>query len=77
MHDECIKRNERPAYVRRRPLGPNCGINLTNSSPIRERGTKGGPEMVALKMAVDGTLIVLDVSPVIGEAWERRVAGLG
>jgi hypothetical protein len=33
--------------------------------------------MVALKMAVDGTLIVLDVSPVMGEAWGRRVADLG
>jgi hypothetical protein len=33
--------------------------------------------MVALKMAVDGTLIVLYVSPVMGEAWGRRVADLG
>jgi hypothetical protein len=33
--------------------------------------------MVALKMAVDGTLIVLDVPPVMGGAWERRVADLG
>ena len=30
--------------------------------------------MVALKMAVDGTLIVLNVSPVMGGARERRVA---
>ena len=28
-------------------------------------------------MAVDGTLIVLDVPPVMGGAWERRVADLG
>jgi hypothetical protein len=29
----------------------------------RECVSEGGPEMVALKMAVDGTLIVLDVPP--------------
>jgi hypothetical protein len=28
-------------------------------------------------MAVDGTLILLDVLPVMGRAWERRVANLG
>jgi hypothetical protein len=33
--------------------------------------------MVALKMAVDGTPIVLEVLPVMGRAWERRVADLG
>jgi hypothetical protein len=33
--------------------------------------------MVALKMTVDGTLIVLKVSPVIGEARGRSVANLG
>jgi group II intron reverse transcriptase/maturase len=33
--------------------------------------------MVALKMAVDGTLILLNVSPVMGDAWGRRVANLG
>lgn len=33
--------------------------------------------MVALKMAVDGTLIVLKVSPVRGDARERSVADLG
>jgi hypothetical protein len=33
--------------------------------------------MVALKMAVDGTLIVLKVPPVIGGARERSVANLG
>ena len=32
--------------------------------------------MVALKMAVDGTLILLDVPPVIGGAWGRRVTDL-
>jgi len=37
----------------------------------------GGPEMVALKMAVVGTLIVLKVPPVMGGARERRVANLG
>lgn len=35
------------------------------------------PEMAALKMAVDGTLIVLKVPPVKGGARERRVADLG
>ena len=33
--------------------------------------------MAALKMAVDGTLILLNVSPVMGDAWGRRVANLG
>ena len=33
--------------------------------------------MVALKMVVDGTLIVLNVSPVMGGARERSVADLG
>ena len=33
--------------------------------------------MVALKMAVDGTLIVLKVPPVMGGARERRVADFG
>ena len=28
-------------------------------------------------MAVDGTLILLDVLSVMGRAWERRVANLG
>jgi hypothetical protein len=32
--------------------------------------------MVALKMAVDGTLIILKVLPVMGRARERRVADL-
>jgi len=38
---------------------------------------EGGPEMVALKMAVNGILVVLKVSPVRGEAWERSKADLG
>jgi hypothetical protein len=42
---------------------PNCGINLTNPTHNRERVPEGGPEMAALKMAVDGTLIVLNVPP--------------
>jgi hypothetical protein len=33
--------------------------------------------MVALKMAVDGTLIVLKVPSVMGGARERSVANLG
>jgi len=33
--------------------------------------------MVALKMAVDGTPIVLNVSPVMGGAGGRGVADLG
>ena len=33
--------------------------------------------MIALKMAVVGTLIVLKVPPVMGGARERRVANLG
>ena len=37
----------------------------------------GEPEMVALKMAVNGALILLDVPPVMGGAWERSAADLG
>ena len=33
--------------------------------------------MVALKMAVNGILILLKVSPVTGEARERSIADLG
>ena len=40
---------------------PNYGISLTNPIHGRESVSEGGPEMVALKMAVDGTLIVLNV----------------
>ena len=42
-----------------------------------ESESEGGPEMVALKMAVDGTLIVLNVPPVVGGARGRGVADLG
>jgi len=55
----------------------NYGINLTNSTHNRAGVSVGGPEMVALKMAVDGTLIVLNVPPVMGGARGRRVADLG
>jgi hypothetical protein len=55
----------------------NYGINPTNSAHYRGCGPVGAPEMVALQMAVDGTLIVLDVPPVTGGAWGRRVADLG
>jgi hypothetical protein len=58
-------------------VGPNYGINLTNPAHHRGYGPVGAPAMVALQMAVDGTLIVPDVPPVIGGAWERRVADLG
>ena len=58
-------------------VGPNYGINLTNSAHYRGCGPVGAPEMVALQMAVDGTLIVPHVSPVMGGARERRVADLG
>lgn len=56
---------------------PNYGINLTNPTHRRDCAPVGAPAMVALKMAVDGTLIVLDVSPAMGEARGRRVADLG
>jgi hypothetical protein len=63
IRDERIQRNERPAYVQRDLSLPNYGINLTNPTRTRECVPEGGPEMVALKMAVDGTLIVLNVPP--------------
>jgi hypothetical protein len=47
---------------------PNYGINPTNLACYRIHGPVGAPEMVALQMAVDGTLIVLDVPPVTGGA---------
>jgi hypothetical protein len=58
-------------------VGSNYGINPTNPAHDRVDGPVGAPAMVALQMAVDGTLIVPNVSPVIGGAWERRVANLG
>ena len=39
----------------------NYGINLTNPTHDRDGGSAGAPATVALQMAVDGTLIVLDV----------------
>jgi hypothetical protein len=58
-------------------VGLNYGIDLTNPAHYRIHGPVGAPERVALQMAVDGTLIVLDVPPVTGGAWGRRVADLG
>ncbi len=55
----------------------NYGINPTNLAHCRICGLVGAPAMAALQMAVDGTLIVLDVPPVTGGAWGRRVADLG
>lgn len=51
--------------LRDQPTQP--GIN-------RERVLERGPEMVALKTEVDGMPIVLNVSPVIGEARGRGIA---
>jgi hypothetical protein len=42
---------------------PNYGISPTNPAHNRECVPEGGPEMVALKMAVDGARIVLNVPP--------------
>jgi hypothetical protein len=36
----------------------NCGIDRANPTSIRDRMSVGGPERVALKMVVDGALIV-------------------
>jgi len=55
----------------------NYGINLINPIYNRVNISEGEPEMAALKMAVNGILIVLNVSPVMGEAWERRITDLG
>ena len=55
----------------------NYGINPTNPTCDRDGGPVGVSETMALQMAVDGTLIVLDVPPVTGGAWGRRVADLG
>lgn len=48
----------------------------TQPNTYRERVLVGEPEMVALKMAADGMLIVPNVSPVIGEARGRGIAHL-
>jgi hypothetical protein len=42
----------------------------------RECGLERAPETTALKMAVDGTLIVPQVLFVMNRAWGRRVANL-
>ena len=76
IHDECIQRNERSAYVQRRLSWPNCGISPTNPAHNREDVLAGAPAMVALKMAADGTLIVPHVFAVMARARERRVADL-
>jgi hypothetical protein len=54
----------------------NYGINLTNSTDNRASRPEEGPVRVALKMAVNGMLSVLNVSPVMGDARERRIADL-
>ena len=55
----------------------NCGIDLTNPTHIRDRVSEGKPEMGTLKIAVDGTPVVLEVSSVMDGVWERRVVDLG
>jgi hypothetical protein len=55
----------------------NYGINPTNPTHNRDGGPVGASETMALQMAVDGTLIVPNVLPVMGGAWGRRVADLG
>ena len=54
----------------------NCGIDRANPTSIRDRTSVGGPERVALKMVVDGALIVPQVSSVMGGAWGRSAADL-
>jgi hypothetical protein len=54
----------------------NCGIGRANPTSIRDRMLVGGPEMVALKMVVDGALIVPQVSSVMGGARGRSAADL-
>ena len=53
----------------------NCGINLNNPILNRNRVSEGALEIAALKMSVDGTLVVLLESP--KGAKERSVADLG
>ncbi len=55
---------------------PHCGINLTNPLLSRKRVAVGGPEMVALKMAVDGAPVVLNVLSVMDKARGRGAANL-
>ncbi len=54
----------------------NCGINLTNPLLSRKRVAVGGPEMAALKMAVDGAPVVLNVLSVMDKARGRGAANL-
>jgi hypothetical protein len=55
----------------------NCGIDRANPVSYRDWMPGRGPEMAALKMVVDGALVVLQVSPVMGEARGRSAADLG
>jgi hypothetical protein len=55
----------------------NYGIDRANPTSSRDGMSAGGPEMVALKMVVDGALVVLEVSSVMDEAWGRSAADLG
>ncbi len=77
MDNESIQRNEQPTYVQPRPLESNYGINRANPTSSRDLMVGGGPAMAALKMVVDGALVVLNVSPVMGGAWGRGAADLG
>ena len=54
----------------------NCGINLTNPPLDRVGVAVGGSEMTALKMAVDGAPVLLNVLPVMGRARGRGAAHL-
>ena len=55
----------------------NYGIDRANPAFYRDRMPEGGPEMVALQMVVDGALVVLQVSPVVGGARGRGAADRG
>ena len=57
--------------------GLNYGIDRANPVSYRDRISVGGPEMAALKMVVDGALVVLDVSSVMDGARGRSAADLG
>jgi hypothetical protein len=55
----------------------NYGIDRANPTSYRDRMPAGGSEMVALKMVVDGALVVLQVPSVMGEARGRGAADRG
>ncbi len=57
--------------------GLNYGIDRANPAFYRDWMSAGGPAMVALKMVVDGVLVLLEVSPVMGEARGRSAADRG